>query len=178
MIMADILKIFLLVLGMLIVIVSYWLAAESLFPRVVARAQERYRARPIGITLLGALLGGPLLAAGLGLLQVGAAPAKALGFVLASATVLAGLLGSAGLCRRIGEGLPSPADEAQPWRRVLRGGCVLALTFLLPFAGWFLVLPLTLASGFGAALAAMWGARKESRAYQTRELEAHEPVAP
>ncbi len=43
MIMADVLKIFLLVLGMLIVIVSYWLAAESLFPRMVARAQARNR---------------------------------------------------------------------------------------------------------------------------------------
>ena len=36
MIMADVLKIFLLVVGALIVLVSYWLAAESLFPRLVA----------------------------------------------------------------------------------------------------------------------------------------------
>ncbi len=147
MIMADVLKIFLLVLGMLIVIVSYWLAAESLFPRWVARSQERFRAHPIRIALVGALVGGPLLAVGLALLRAGSAPIKGLGFVLASAAVLGGLLGSAGLCRRIGEGLPSPADGAQPWRRVLRGGVVLALTFLLPFAGWFLVLPLALLSG-------------------------------
>ena len=53
MIMADVLKIFLLVLGMLIVIVSYWLAAEALFPRLVARAQERYSRRPVRLTLLG-----------------------------------------------------------------------------------------------------------------------------
>ncbi len=169
MIMADVLKIFLLVLGMLIVLVSYWLAAESLFPRLVARAQERYRTRPIRITLLGALLGGPLLAAGLALLQAGGAPVKAAGFLLASAALLSGLLGSAGLCRRIGEGLPSPADAAQPWRRVLRGGAVLALTFLLPFAGWFLVLPLALASGFGAALGAAWDLRREARASRDAE---------
>jgi hypothetical protein len=54
------------------------------------------------------------------------------------------------LALRIGAGLPTPADEQQPWRRVLRGGILLALTFLLPFVGW-IVLPLwALVSGFGA----------------------------
>ena len=54
--------------------------------------------------------------------------------------------------QRIGAGLPSPLDEQQPWRRVLRGGILLALTFLLPFVGWF-VLPIwALVSGFGAFL--------------------------
>jgi hypothetical protein len=61
-----------------------------------------------------------------------------------------GLVGSAGLILRIGSGLPSPADEQQPWRRVLRGGILFALTFLLPIVGWF-VLPIwALVSGFGA----------------------------
>ncbi len=164
MIMADVLKIFLLVLGMLIVLVSYWLATESLFPRLVARAQRRYRAHPLRMTLLGALLGGPLLALGIGLLQAGSAPIKAAGFVLASTAVLGALSGSAGLCQRIGAGLPSPVDTAQPWRRVLRGGAVLALAFLLPFAGWFLVMPLALLSGFGAAATAIWDLRREARA--------------
>jgi hypothetical protein len=63
---------------------------------------------------------------------------------------LLGLVGSTGLISRIGAGLPSPADEQQPWRRVLRGGILFALTFLLPFVGWF-VLPIwALVSGLGA----------------------------
>ncbi len=164
MIMADVLKIFLLVLGMLLVLISYWLAAESLFPRLVARAQDRYRTHTVRVTLLGALIGAPLVTLGLTLLQGGNAPAKAAGFLLTSATVLGALLGSAGLCRRIGAGLPSQKDAAQPWRQVSRGAVVLALMFLLPFAGWFLVLPLALMSGLGAALAAGYGMRKESRA--------------
>jgi hypothetical protein len=41
-------------------------------------------------------------------------------------------------------------DEVQPWRRVLRGGGVLALLFAVPLLGWFAMLPLTLASGLGA----------------------------
>ena len=35
MIMADVLKIFLIVVGLMMVSVCYWLAAEALFPRVV-----------------------------------------------------------------------------------------------------------------------------------------------
>jgi hypothetical protein len=62
------------------------------------------------------------------------------------------LVGSAGLADKIGAGLASPVDQAQPWRRVLRGGAVLALLFVVPLLGWFAMFPLTLASGLGALL--------------------------
>ncbi len=72
------------------------------------------------------------------------------GVTLMVIPALMGLVGSAGLISRIGAGLPSPADVQQPWRRVLRGGILFALTFLLPFVGWF-VLPIwALVSGLGA----------------------------
>lgn len=128
MIMADALKIFLLVTGSLIVLVSYWLAAESLFPHVVHQARERYRSHPLRIALLGVLLGGPLLALGFALLQNGSAPAKAVGFAMVAVTTLSGLLGSAGLCRLLVTGCRRRVDSTQPWRRVLRGGVVLALS--------------------------------------------------
>ncbi len=64
-------------------------------------------------------------------------------------------MGSAGLGDRIGVGLPSAGDATQPWRRLLRGGTVLSLTFLLPIVGWVGVLPWTLVSGVGAAVLAM-----------------------
>lgn len=44
-----------------------------------------------------------------------------------------------------------------PW--VLRGGIVLVPTLLVPLLGWFLLLPWTLVSGFGAALLA-WRSRR------------------
>ena len=37
-----------------------------------------------------------------------------------------------------------------PWRRLLRGGMVLGLAFVMPFLGWFVLLPWSLASGLGA----------------------------
>ncbi len=107
------------------------------------------------MTLLGLAVGAPVAATGAALFQMGPAPAKAAGFVIFSTPLLLGLVGSAGLCRRIGEGLASPTDEGRQWRRVQRGGIVLALTFPMPLFGWFVVLPVTLASGLGALLAGL-----------------------
>ena len=149
MIMADILKIFLIVVGVLTVYVSYWLVAQALFPNVVDRARQHY-ARPLKITLIG-------LAVALLPVIIGAAiskfpnPAlKLLGVTLMVIPALLGLVGSAGLVSKIGAGLPSPLDEQQPWRRVLRGGILLALTFLLPFVGWIVLPVWALVSGLGA----------------------------
>jgi hypothetical protein len=64
-------------------------------------------------------------------------------------------VGSAGLCDRIGAGLPGDADARLPWRRVLRGGIVLSFAFVLPVIGWFVLLPWTLVSGVGAALGSL-----------------------
>jgi hypothetical protein len=155
MIMADVLKIVFLVVGTLIVLVSYWLAAAALFPRTVARARVVYSERPVRATLIGAAVGGPSLLVGLALLNTPNGAAKLLGAIVVSTQILLGLLGSAGLGERIGAGLPSAGDAGRPWRAVLRGGTVLSLTFLLPIIGWFGVLPWALTSGVGAALMAM-----------------------
>ena len=149
MIMADVLKIFLLIIGLLIVYVSYWLLAQALFPRFVERASQLY-SKPIKISLIG-LVAAPL-PVGIGML-ISNLPnplLRILGLTLMIVPAMLGLVGSAGLTLRIGMGLPSPGDEAQPWRRVLRGGVLLAFSFLLPVVGWF-VLPIwALVSGFGA----------------------------
>src|ERR1035438_3801567 len=52
MIMSDILKIFLLIVGLLTAYVSYWLIAQALFPCLVERARQHY-AKPVKITLIG-----------------------------------------------------------------------------------------------------------------------------
>jgi hypothetical protein len=152
MIMADVLKIALLIVGAMMVFICYWLAAEALFPTVVERARSQYHSHALKITLIGLAAMAPLL--GIGVL-IGRAPhplAKMLSVAIISAPVLLGLLGSAGLSQRIGFGLPSVTDEQQPWRRTLRGGIVLVFLFLLPFIGWFILLPWTVISGLGASL--------------------------
>ena len=161
MIMADVLKIVFLIVGTLIVIVSYWLAATALFPQAVSQARTHYERHPVRISLLGAVAGVPLFLLGVALVAAGPTPAAKIGGgAIASLLVLMALFGSAGLCQRIGLGLPAPLDEFQPWRRVYRGGTVLALTFVLPIVGWFAIFLWTLISGFGAALAVLWSARQ------------------
>lgn len=156
MIMADVLKIVFLVLGTLLVLVAYWLASAALFPAWVARARQAHESRPVRTTLLGLLVGVPLLVVGVSMGTGGPnAAARIVGALVASVPILLALGGSTGLALRIGAGLALPDDERAPWRRVLRGGVVLSLTFLLPVVGWFLVFPWALVSGAGAALMAL-----------------------
>lgn len=151
MIMADVLKIFLIVVGVLTVYVTYWLVAHALFPAVVERARHQY-ARPVKITLLGLAAAVLPLVFGAVISKMPNPVLKLMGVTLMVVPALLGLVGSAGLALRIGAGLPSPGDEQQPWRRVLRGGILLALSFLLPFVGWIVFSIWTLVSGFGAFL--------------------------
>jgi hypothetical protein len=162
MIMADILFWALIVIGFYIAFVSYWLFTEALFPNFVERCRERYATVPVRCTLLGLVVAAPLLTGAVALaahmgpiLQIG-------GIGLVVLIVLLGLMGSAGLCRQIGQGLPGSNDSAQPWRKVWRGGLVLGITFILPVIGWFAVLPWTLISGFGVFLRVRFSRKRKS----------------
>lgn len=152
MIMADVFAWLFIILGLHLVINSYWLAAFALFPGFVERCGDRYRERPWRSLFLGATVLLPVLVI-LGALSKAPNPIGAVAKAGLLLPVLVGLMGSAGLALRIGIGLVSPADALQPWRRVMRGGAVLAFTFLLPFLGWFIVMPWVLLAGFGAAIA-------------------------
>lgn len=155
MIMADVFKIVFLILGTLIVFVSYWLASAALFPALTNAARGKYQSHPLRMTFLGIAVVAPSAFLGALLLQSPNPALKLIGAAVVSTIVLFGLIGSTGLTQRIGYGLPALADDQQPWRRVLRGGSVLALTFVLPVIGWFLVLPWALVSGVGAAVASL-----------------------
>jgi hypothetical protein len=151
MILADILQWFLLILGALFTLNAHWLGAHALFPGVVKRAGQRYFESPVKATLVGLAIAAPTLTVAIGVGKEAPYPVvKALAVGLALLAGLLALVGSAGLAERIGLGLPSAVDERQPWRRVLRGGIVLGLSFLMPFLGWFVLLPWTLVSGLGA----------------------------
>lgn len=159
MIMADVLKILFIILGLMITTVGYWLFFEAMTPRLVERAQTLYAGRPFRVFFLGALCGVPATILCV-ILMNGGAVGRLLGISGIFALVLTGLLGSAGLARHVGTQLRSPSDASQPWKRVLRGGSVLTVTFVLPGLGWFVLMPYALLSGLGAAILAV-------RAYRT-----------
>ncbi len=151
--LADVFTILFIILGFLIVFVAYWLMAAGLFPRFTERCAAQIGRSPVLTPTLGLVTLAPVVV--VGLIISGKAPnnaAKIFGLAIALIGVLLALFGSAGLALRIGEGLRSSRDEIDPWRRVLRGAIVLALTFALPFIGTFVLMPYAFASGFGAWL--------------------------
>ena len=147
--LADVFTFLFIILGFVIVYIGYWLMAAGLFPKAVEGYAAQIGRAPIATTLLGAATFIPLV---LIFWKVFEGKLKVVGIGIVMLLALAALFGSAGLALRIGEGLPSPRDAQEPWRRVLRGGIVLALTFVMPFVGWLLVMPLAFLSGFGAML--------------------------
>lgn len=153
MIMADILFWIAITIGLLATFIAHWLAAQALLPKTVARCSEAYARRPVACCLLGVCITLPIILLLLGLLNGVPFPlVKVLVVGLLCVPLILALIGSAGLARRIGMGLPSPADEARPWLPVLRGGGVMGLCFMAPILGWFVLLPLALLSGVGAWL--------------------------
>jgi hypothetical protein len=151
--LADVFTFLFIILGFVIVYISYWLLAAGLFPGFVGRCAETLGRAPIKSTIVGTVTLVPLITIGFVISNKSPHTAgKVAGLGIAIFAALAALFGSAGVALRVGQGLKSMRDETEPWRRVLRGGIVLALTFVLPFIGTFVVMPLTFLSGFGAFL--------------------------
>ena len=183
---ATVLTVFLVILGVMLVFQAYWLFGMALFPRMVGQAKDRYKT-PIRTTMWGLLIVVPTFVIGFTVLSQSPNPiVKGAGFVIGAVPLLLGAIGSAGLCQLIGLGLPAPGDQSQNWRRVWRGGWVLNFCYLLPFAGWFVILPWGIISGCGAFVTSLSGrgndrsndrgrGRGGSRA--PRKSSAPEPVA-
>jgi len=153
MIMADILFWIAIAIGVLANLIAHWLAAQALLPNTVARCSEAYARRPIACCLIGVFVALPLVLILLGALDKIPFPlAKVVLIGVLCVPVLIALIGSAGLARRIGLGLPAPTDIDRPWLPVARGGLVMGLCFIAPILGWFIMLPLALLSGVGAWL--------------------------
>ncbi len=179
---ANVLAVFLLILGAMLVFQAYWLVGSALFPRLIGQARDRYKT-PIRTTLIGLVIVVPTFVLGFMVLGKSLNPfIKGAGFVIGAAPLILGLIGSAGLCQLIGGGLPAPGDQSQNWRRVWRGGWVLNFCYLLPFAGWIVILPWSIISGCGAFVTSRSGnnaprnrGRSSSRA--PRQTPAPSPAA-
>lgn len=156
--LADVSTVVLVILGLLLVFVAWWLAVAGLFPRLVESCADKLGAAPVVCVTIGLGCAVPLIIGGL---AVGKAMPSAVGN-LARATIILGtvfvaLSGTAGLALRIGRGLD---DAGSTLRRMLRGGIVLALIYLT-----IIWLPLTLLAGLGA-IVRVWLSRRADAATQ------------
>jgi hypothetical protein len=160
--LADVFTVVLVIAGLLTFFVGLWLMAVGLFPRVIDRCADRIGTMPLRCAGVGVACLVPWITVGVLLgRSMPDAPGKLLSAALIVGAILTALFGTAGLALRIGQGLSSAGDAAEPWRRVLRGGVVLAITYLT-----FVLLPLTLLAGLGAFVLAGFGRRTPGPASQ------------
>ena len=178
----DVLRVLLLILGAMLIFQAYWLAGAGLFPRLVGQARDRYKT-PIRTTLIGLAVVVPTFFIGIfWLANKDNNIVKIIGIVIGIVPLMLGAIGSAGLCQLIGLGLPAPGDQSQNWRRVWRGGWVLNFCYLLPFIGWFVILPWGIISGCGAFVTSLSGSnalrnRGRNTGRAPRHTSAPEPAA-
>lgn len=146
--LADVFTVLFVVLGLMVVFVAYWLLAAGLFPKLVGRCADRVGASLGKTVLIGTVGLVPVITAGIMISRVASNPlGKILGVLVVLGGILLALTGAAGIAAKIGQGLAAANDEREPWRRVLRGGVVLALAL-----GTVVLLPVMLLAGFGALL--------------------------
>ena len=156
--LADVFTVVLSVAGLLTVFVGWWLAVAGLFPRLVEGCADKLGTMPLKCFAVGLACAVPLILGLAGLGKISTNPvAKFLSVALVMVTVLLALAGTAGLALRIGRGMGTAADGDENWRRVRRGGIVLAITY-----GTIVVLPLTLLAGLGAIVLARSGSGEKT----------------
>ena len=151
MLMADTMSIFFVVLGMMLAFSGLWLLCRGLWPEAVAAAAERCSRRLWSSFLAGLPITIMMVAVSSILFNVLGPVGKIAGLGVICLYMLQAHTGVAGLATAIGRRLAAPHEEQHQWRSTLRGGVVLELAYLLPFLGWFVILPVSIIIGSGAA---------------------------
>ena len=151
MLMADTMSIFFVILGMLLAFSGLWLLCRGLWPEAVTAAADRCAKRLWSSFLAGLPITIVMVVLTKTLFSVLGPVGKIAGVGVVCLYMLQAHTGVSGLATSIGRRLFSPLDEQRPWRSTLRGGVVLELTYLLPFLGWFVILPVSIIIGSGAA---------------------------
>jgi hypothetical protein len=151
MLMADTMAIFFVFLGMMLALPGLWLFCRGLWPNAVATAADRCYRGFWSSFLMGLPITFVMIVVTKILFGVLGPLGKISGVAVVCLYMLQAHTGVAGLATSIGRRLPSPVDDARPWRATLRGGVVLELTYLLPILGWFGILPASIIVGSGAA---------------------------
>jgi hypothetical protein len=151
MLMADTMAIFFVFLGMLLAFSGLWLLCRGLWPEAVAAAAKLCDRRIWPSFLAGIPPTIFMIVLAKILFSVLGPAGKIAGVGVVCLYMLQAHTGVSGLATAIGRRLWSPIDEQRPWRSTLRGGIVLELSYLLPFLGWFVILPASIIIGSGAA---------------------------
>lgn len=141
-------------LGVLLIVVAYATCSYAMFPRAVDRGRTCVADSPLRTLLVGLLVSVPIVAAAIVLSALPNGVMKLAGVSLLLAWLTTALLGLAPLAVHVGaRGEPGTAR----WSTVARGAAFVTLTWMMPFVGWFVAMPLCLAFGVGCAVRSLRG---------------------
>jgi hypothetical protein len=152
--MSDILRFFFIIVLLTIGLAAYFLVAGALFPQRVERIKSVARSMPgrsFGVGLVNFVFFAVLALVLFSLAENAGAFIK--GILTIPAILITAFLavmlsfGFAAMTNIIGERL---LPDAVPWKQTLWGSACLSLACVLPFVGWFLLLPYTGFVGVGA----------------------------
>lgn len=137
-------------IGIVLTLGASLLTARTLFPDFSERCAESC-AQPVRSILLGiaATAAGAVL---IGLLQKLGTGAQLPTILIIGTLVLMALAGVSGQVVRMARRSVRAGEDPAGWPATIRSTAALTLTYLLPVAGWFLVLPLSLVCGLGCTL--------------------------
>ncbi|MDB6133453.1 MAG: hypothetical protein JWM59_1696 [Verrucomicrobiales bacterium] len=150
-----------LIIGILLTLGASLLTARTLFPEFSERCAGSC-ARPVRHILLGlvaAAVAGGLVALMQRLGQGGQLPT----LLIIGTVILMSLAGVSGQVVRMARRSMRSGEDPAGWPAAIRGTAALTLTYLLPVAGWFLVLPLSLLCGLGCTLRNLRTAKAKSQ---------------
>ncbi len=151
----------LLVVGLLLSLGAMQLLLAAVFPEFVARTARVLGRRGGGLVwnLIRGVAAAFVLVALFAAFANGGPGLKVLTVLPFFGAVTLLVCGLAGVSLAVGERLPSPADAGRPWRALVRGAITTELAFLVPFVGWFFLLPVAAVLGLGGATGALFRRR-------------------
>ena len=151
MVTADVLAVVFSLLAIFLAVPAFQLVVRAMWPRLEEQSRRRFAMTPIRTVIFGALLGIPLVLPALGLMAVENGAVKLIGVWWFGGAMAISLVGLSGLASQIGATIPGPTDSLRPWFPMVKGSVALELACLIPVFGWFLLFPVLLAAGAGAA---------------------------
>ncbi len=163
MVLADTMAIFLVIVGLLICFNAVWLLCRALWGPLVAQCRDIHRDGMVKSFFLGLPLTALIVVLFGALTSNKQGPWGLIGIVVMAAYLMFTSIGVAGIADLVGEKLGTKNTDQPPWRETVRGGAVLVLSFLFPFLGWLLIMPVALIVGCGATMRGIFREWKSSR---------------
>ena len=163
-----------LVIGAVVTIASSLLTVRTLFPEFAGRCAGHCR-QPVRSFFLGLLAAGAAAALILTALRTGRA-GHPLAWVTGGTVILAALAGASGQVVRMAARTAHDGESSNSWGASRRAAAILTMSYVLPLAGWLVILPVSLLTGLGCTLRSLRAPR--TAAVSTAPVHAAVPPLP